>query len=479
MNVGSQRGCNRAICDDLRGKDMATKDKIKFFCSECGFESAKWFGNCPSCRKFNTCVEAPEDKRVGSAGAVHRRSAAPLQSPKPFSAIAPEKQERIKTGICELDRVLGGGIVKGSLVLVGGDPGIGKSTLLLQMCRELRDHSILYISGEESAEQTKLRADRLGTFSDSVLFLAETNLNDIENILLDTKPEIVIIDSIQTMYRDEVESAPGSVGQVREATAALLRIAKDNGITIFIIGHVTKEGTVAGPRMLEHMVDTVLYFEGDNSAVYRILRAVKNRFGSTNEIGVFEMTGGGLKEVTNPSQYMLEGRPTDEPGSVVTCVMEGTRPILVEVQALVCQTNYQMARRTAAGTDYNRVSLLMAVMEKRLGISLAGCDAYVNVAGGMKINEPGLDLAIILALLSSFRNKPVGEDTIVFGEVGLTGEVRSVSMIQQRIREAVKMGYKTCIIPKGTSRRMKEELSLPTDVKLVEVGNIRELAGRQ
>ncbi len=454
---------------------MATKDKIKFFCTECGFESAKWFGNCPSCRKFNTCAEAPEDKRTGSKGSAQRRSSAPLQTPKPFSAINPEKQERTKTGINELDRVLGGGIVKGSLVLVGGDPGIGKSTLLLQMCRDLKGHSVLYISGEESAEQTKLRADRLGRFDESVLFLAETNLNDIEDILLDTKPEIVIIDSIQTMYRDEVESAPGSVSQVREATASLLRVAKDNGITIFIIGHVTKEGTVAGPRMLEHMVDTVLYFEGDNSAVYRILRAVKNRFGSTNEIGVFEMTGGGLKEVTNPSQYMLEGRPTDEPGSVVTCVMEGTRPILVEVQALVCQTNYQMARRTAAGTDYNRVSLLMAVMEKRLGISLAGCDAYVNVAGGMKINEPGLDLAIIMALYSSFRNKPVGDTTVVFGEVGLTGEVRSVSMIQQRIREAVKMGYKTCIIPKGASKRMKDELSLPEDVKLVEVGNIKDI----
>ena len=451
------------------------KEKTLFFCSECGYESPKWFGNCPSCRKFNTCQEAPVTKRTGSSVASVRRAAGELRTPKPFSQIMSEKQDRIETGIKEFDRVLGGGIVRGSLVLVGGDPGIGKSTMLLQVCRELKGHSVLYISGEESAEQTKLRADRIGEFSDDVLFLAETNLDAIEELLATSKPEVVVIDSIQTIYSDRVESAPGSVSQVREATASLLRIAKDNCITIFIIGHVTKEGTVAGPRMLEHMVDTVLYFEGDNSAVYRVLRAVKNRFGSTNEIGVFEMAGNGLKEVTNPSQYMLEGKPVDEPGSVVSCVMEGTRPMLIEVQALVCRTNYQMARRTAAGVDYNRVNLLMAVMEKRLGISLADCDAYVNVAGGMKINEPGLDLAIVMALLSSYRNKPVGDSTIAFGEIGLTGEVRSVSMLTQRIKEAAKLGYEKCIVPAGVGEHIKNDPTFPKNIKVVEIKNIKEL----
>ena len=451
------------------------KGKNALFCSECGYESPKWFGNCPSCRKFNTCQEAPVTKRTGSSGASVRRASGELRTPKPFSQIMSEKQDRIETGIKEFDRVLGGGIVRGSLVLVGGDPGIGKSTMLLQVCRELKGHSVLYISGEESAEQTKLRADRIGEFSDEVLFLAETNLDAIEELLATSKPEVVVIDSIQTIYSDRVESAPGSVSQVREATASLLRIAKDNCITIFIIGHVTKEGTVAGPRMLEHMVDTVLYFEGDNSAVYRVLRAVKNRFGSTNEIGVFEMAGNGLKEVTNPSQYMLEGKPVDEPGSVVSCVMEGTRPMLIEVQALVCRTNYQMARRTAAGVDYNRVNLLMAVMEKRLGISLADCDAYVNVAGGMKISEPGLDLAIVLALLSSYKNKPVGDNTIAFGEIGLTGEVRSVSMLTQRIKEAAKLGYEKCIVPAGVGEHIKNDPTFPKNIKVVEIKNIKEL----
>ncbi len=455
---------------------MAAKTKQVFFCTGCGYESAKWFGKCPGCNEFGTCTDAPVEKKKDRPGAI-KKQPGEHRTPKPFSQISEEKQERIKTGINEFDRVLGGGIVRGSLVLVGGDPGIGKSTMLLQMCRELSGHKVLYISGEESAEQTKMRADRLGTFSDDVLFLAETDLDTIEEAINDVTPEIVVIDSIQTMYRESVETAPGSVGQVREATASFLRIAKDRGITIFIIGHVTKEGTVAGPRMLEHMVDTVLYFEGDNSAVYRVLRAVKNRFGSTNEIGVFEMAGTGLKEVKNPSQYMLEGKPVDEPGSVVSCVMEGTRPMLLEVQALVSRTNYQMARRTAAGVDYNRVNLLMAVMEKRLGLSLAECDAYVNVAGGMKINEPGLDLAIVLALLSSYKNRPVGDHTIAFGEIGLTGEVRSVSMLPQRIREAAKLGYDTCIVPYGALKHMKNEPSLPKDIEIKEIKNIRDLPG--
>lgn len=454
---------------------MATKTKNVFYCTECGNEFSKWFGKCPSCGTFNTCVEAPEEKqKSGSTAGTPLRRNPGERIPKPFSQIAPEKQERIKTGIKEFDRVLGGGIVRGSLVLVGGDPGIGKSTILLQMCRELKNHSILYISGEESAEQTKLRADRIGEFSDNVLFLAETCLNDIEELLIQTKTEIVVIDSIQTMYREQLDSAPGSIGQVREATSVLLRIAKDNNITIFIVGHVTKEGAVAGPKMLEHMVDTVLYFEGDNSAAYRVLRAVKNRFGSTNEIGVFEMQGSGLKEVSNPSQYMLEGRPSDEPGSVVTCVMEGTRPILVEVQALVSRTNYQMPRRTAAGVDYNRVNLLIAVMEKRLGISFAECDAYVNVIGGMKLNEPGLDLAIVMALLSSYKNKPVGDLTIAFGEIGLTGEIRSVSMLPQRVKEAAKLGYKKCIIPYGATRFTKD-IALPDTMEIIEVRNLRDI----
>ncbi len=456
------------------GGYMAVKAKTLFYCSECGNESAKWFGKCTACGQFNTCVEAPEEKRIGTPGVVSKRSSSE-NKPKPFSQISPEKQERVKTGIKEFDRVLGGGIVRGSLVLVGGDPGIGKSTLLLQMCRALKEHSVLYISGEESAEQTKLRADRIGDFSDNVLFLAETCLNDIEELLVQTKPEVVVIDSIQTMYREQLDSAPGSVGQVREATSVLLRLAKDNDITIFIVGHVTKEGAVAGPKMLEHMVDTVLYFEGDNSAVYRILRAVKNRFGSTNEIGVFEMQGSGLKEISNPSQFMLDGRPSDEPGSVVTCVMEGTRPILVEVQALVSRTSYQMPRRTAAGVDYNRVNLLIAVMEKRLGVSFAECDAYVNVVGGMKVTEPGLDLAIVMALMSSYSNKPAGDLTIAFGEIGLTGEIRSVSMLSQRVKEAAKLGYRKCILPAGAKKHI-EELKLPDGMEIIEVRNLRDLS---
>ncbi len=446
------------------------KAKTVFFCKECGYESAKWVGQCPGCRAWNSFTEEPVVQVKKSSTTVVATEVKPLS----LNKVSSDKEERTLIGIGEFDRVLGGGIVKGSLVLVGGDPGIGKSTLLLQMCREISaKHKVLYISGEESAQQIKMRADRLGDFSGDVLLLSETNLDLIENSLEKEKPEIVIIDSIQTMYREEVGAAPGSVSQVREATASLMRLAKGKEISIFIVGHVTKEGTVAGPRMLEHMVDTVLYFEGDNSAAYRILRAVKNRFGSTNEIGVFEMSSIGLKEVKNPSEYMLEGRPEEEPGSVITTVMEGTRPILVEVQALVCQTNFNMPRRTAAGVDYNRVNLLMAVMEKRLGISLAGCDAYVNVAGGMRISETGIDLAIVLALLSSYKNRALDSKTIAFGEVGLIGEVRSVSMLSQRIKEAEKLGYEVCIVPRAKSARMEEKYR---KIKLIEIGNIRELA---
>ena len=353
------------------------------------------------------------------------------------------------TTIAELGRVLGGGIVKGSLVLVGGDPGIGKSTLLLQVCRRLSaaGRKLLYISGEESLKQIKLRANRMGDFSDNLFLLCETSLDIIRGIIEQQKPDMVVIDSIQTMYHEEVGSAPGSVSQVRESTNIFMQLAKGLNIAIFIVGHVTKEGTVAGPRVLEHMVDTVLYFEGDRHASYRILRGVKNRFGSTNEIGVFEMRKEGLVEVKNPSEFMLSGKPEHASGSVVACAMEGTRPMLMEIQALVCKTNFGMPRRTAAGLDYNRVNLLMAVLEKRLGLPLSNYDAYVNIAGGIRLNEPAADLGIVLAIASSYKNRPIAEDVIVFGEVGLSGEVRAVTMPEQRVAEAKKLGFKTCVIP--------------------------------
>ncbi|HIU66225.1 MAG TPA: DNA repair protein RadA, partial [Candidatus Caccomorpha excrementavium] len=383
------------------------KSRTLYYCRECGYESLKWMGQCPGCKEWNTFSEEPVVKKTASSG--RNKAAAHIQEPKSLSEVKTDEDERMPTGIREFDRVLGGGMVVGSLVLVGGDPGIGKSTLLLQMCREMsaKQHKILYVSGEESLRQIKMRAERLGVFSDSLRLLSETNLESIENAIEAMKPGIVVIDSIQTMYREDIAASPGSVSQVRETTGTLLRIAKGMGITVFIVGHVTKEGVVAGPRVLEHMVDTVLYFEGENNAAYRILRSVKNRFGSTNEIGVFEMRGDGLREVPNPSEFMLQGKPEGEPGSVVAASLEGTRPILIEVQALICQTNFNMPRRTAAGTDYNRVNLLMAVLEKRAGIMLAGCDAYINVAGGMRVNEPALDLGIVLAILSSYRNRPV------------------------------------------------------------------------
>ena len=366
-----------------------------------------------------------------------------------LSSVSTTEDERIKTGIGELDRVLGGGIVPGSLVLVGGDPGIGKSTLLLQVCQRLAENKkkVLYISGEESLKQIKLRANRMGDFSENLYLLCETNLDLIRTVIEREKPETVIIDSIQTMYNEAVSSAPGSVSQVRESTNILMQLAKGMNISIFIVGHVTKEGTVAGPRVLEHMVDTVLYFEGDRHASYRILRGVKNRFGSTNEIGVFEMQRSGLAEVENPSEFMLNGKPEHASGSVVACAMEGTRPMLMEIQALVCKTNFGMPRRTAAGFDYNRVNLLMAVLEKRIGLPLSGYDAYVNIAGGIKMNEPAADLGIVMAIASSYKNQPIAEDTIVFGEVGLSGEVRAVTMPEQRIAEAKKLGFKTCLLP--------------------------------
>lgn len=377
---------------------------------------------------------------------------AEAKEPVSLKHIDSDSQDRISTGMAELDQVLGGGIVPGSLVLVGGDPGIGKSTLLLQVCRNLADRleQVLYISGEESLQQIKLRAVRIGEFSDSLKLLCETNLSDIEAVVLKNRPQVVIIDSIQTMFQEEISSAPGSVSQVREATGVLMRLAKEQNIAIFIVGHVTKEGTVAGPRVLEHMVDTVLYFEGDRHASYRILRGVKNRFGSTNEIGVFEMTDIGLREVSNPSEYMLSGKPEGASGSVVVCMMEGTRPMLLEVQALVCRTNFGLPRRTAAGMDYNRLNLLMAVLEKRLNLPLSSYDAYVNIAGGVRLSEPALDLGLVLAIISSYRDVPIPDKTLVFGEVGLSGEVRAVGMSQQRVQEAKRLGFDRIILPKSS-----------------------------
>lgn len=443
------------------------KVKTVFFCKECGYESAKWQGQCPGCKQWDTFVEEPVERKVRSSSAKKA-----TREPELLSKVTAEKETRQESGIGELDRVLGGGIVPGSLVLVGGDPGIGKSTLLLQMCREVsnKGKKVLYISGEESLNQIKMRAERLGVFHGELLLLCETDLDLIEEAISRLKPDIVIIDSIQTMYREDISASPGSVSQVREATGTLLRIAKGSMITIFIIGHVTKEGMVAGPRVLEHMVDTVLYFEGDNYGSYRILRAVKNRFGSTNEIGVFEMQSTGLTEVKNPSEFMLKGRPEGEPGSVVAVSMEGTRPILVEVQALICKTFFNMPRRTAAGTDYNRVNLLMAVLEKRLGIQMSDCDAYINVAGGMRITEPALDLAIVSAILSSHKNFAIDNKTVLFGEVGLTGEIRAVNLSEQRVLEASKMGFEVCILPQAN----KEHINVQ-GIRLVGVKNIQEV----
>ena len=394
--------------------------------------------------------------------------------PVSLSSVKEAEEARFSTGFGELDRVLGGGAVAGSLVLVGGDPGIGKSTILLQTCCNMARGglSVLYISGEESLRQIKLRASRVGGAPETLRFLCETNLETITDIIVHEKPQVVVIDSIQTMYSEEVASAPGSVSQVRETTAVLLRLAKETGITFFIVGHVTKEGTVAGPRVLEHMVDTVLYFEGDRYASYRILRGVKNRFGSTNEIGVFEMRREGLQEVLNPSEYMLSGRPLGASGSVVTCSMEGTRPMLTEVQALVVRTNFGYPRRQSTGTDSNRVSVLMAVLEKRMGIPLSEYDAYINLAGGIRQTEPALDLGIILAILSSFHNRAVPDDLIVFGEVGLSGEVRAVSMAENRVQEAAKLGFHTCILPASSTRGMK----VPEGMKLVPIRGIGQLA---
>ena len=444
------------------------KAKQMYFCQECGYESVKWQGQCPGCKNWNTFVE---EKLVVGAGKHSGKTEA--AAPTSILNVSADEDTRIGTGMKELDRVVGGGIVKGSLILVGGDPGIGKSTILLQVCRNLSEatHKVFYVSGEESLQQIKLRADRLGGFTRDMLILSETNLDAIEGAITKVMPEVVVIDSIQTMYIEDIGSGAGSVSQVREVTGRLMRIAKQLGVAIFIVGHVTKEGNVAGPRTLEHMVDTVLYFEGEKNALFRVLRGVKNRFGSTNEIGVFEMKDTGLYEVDNPSQVMLNGRPLEASGSVVVCAMEGTRPILIEIQALVCQTNFNLPRRTSVGIDYNRVNLLMAVLEKREGMMMAGSDAYVNLAGGMKVGEPALDLGIVAALISSFKNVAIDAHTVIFGEVGLAGEIRGVTMAEQRVREAAKMGFEICILPKSNADVLKK---IP-GMKMIGVSRLSEV----
>lgn len=449
------------------------KNTTVFFCQECGYESAKWMGQCPGCKAWNSFVEekisSGTKKMAGNtkSGRMGERT-----EPARLSQVSMDRDERISTGIEELDRVLGGGIVPGSLTLVGGDPGIGKSTLLLQVCQKLEKsgHQVLYISGEESLKQIKIRADRIGGFGEQLLLLCETNLDMIKEAIQHIRPQAVIIDSIQTMYSEEISAAPGSVSQVREATAVFLQIAKGLNVSVFIVGHVTKEGTVAGPRVLEHMVDTVLYFEGDRHASYRILRGVKNRFGSTNEIGVFEMREEGLMEVKNPSEFMLDGRPENASGSVVACSMEGTRPILIEIQALVCGSNFGIPRRQAMGTDFNRVNLLMAVLEKRVGLPLSGCDAYVNLAGGIKITEPAIDLGIVMAIVSSYKNRVVDERMMIFGEVGLSGEVRAVSMAQQRLQEAGKLGFTVCMMPEVCTKGLKSV----DGIKVIGVKSVKD-----
>ncbi|MBE0313609.1 MULTISPECIES: DNA repair protein RadA [Bacillaceae] len=449
------------------------KRKTKFLCQECGYESAKWMGKCPGCGNWNTMVEEVEKAPAQRKGAfAHSQGVTIAAKPIPVTSIETVNEPRIKTDLEELNRVLGGGVVPGSLVLIGGDPGIGKSTLLLQVSAQLalKKQSVLYVSGEESQKQTKLRADRLGVMSDDLLVYSETNLEEISRTIENSKVDFVVIDSIQTIFHPEVTSAPGSVSQVRECTAELMRIGKTKGIAIFIVGHVTKEGSIAGPRLLEHMVDTVLYFEGERHHTYRILRAVKNRFGSTNEMGIFEMKEFGLEEVENPSEIFLEERSQGAAGSTVVASMEGTRPVLVEIQALISPTSFGNPRRMATGIDHNRVPLLMAVLEKRVGMLLQNQDAYLKVAGGVKLDEPAIDLAIAVSIASSFRDKTTRATDCIIGEVGLTGEVRRVSRIEQRVQEAAKLGFERVILPANNL----SGLSAPKGIELIGVSSVGE-----
>ncbi|WP_089971372.1 DNA repair protein RadA [Lihuaxuella thermophila] len=428
-----------------------TKKKNRFVCQECGYESPKWMGRCPSCGNWNSMIEEREPVRIpGTAVKLNQKR----EKAVPITRVEKLDQPRSDTGMRELNRVLGGGLVPGSFILVGGDPGIGKSTLLLQATHQLakRGMPVLYVSGEESAEQIRLRAERLGALDDRVMVASETDLTAIESLLEETRPKLVVIDSIQTMFHPEVTSAPGSVSQVRECTGQLMRWAKEKGIAIIIVGHVTKAGAIAGPRMLEHMVDSVLYFEGERHHTYRVLRAVKNRFGSTNEIGVFEMKETGLSEVGNPSEMFLSGRPVGVPGTAVTASMEGTRPVLVELQALVTPTSFATPKRMATGVDPHRVTMIMAVLEKRLGFFLQNQDAYLNVVGGVRLDEPAVDLSIAVSLASSFRDRATSPHDLFIGEVGLTGEVRAVSRIEQRVAEAFNMGFRRVIFPEKNRR---------------------------
>lgn len=450
------------------------KIKTKYVCQECGYETVKWLGRCPSCNNFSTFSEEIVEK---SAGRVAKISSNGINNKAlPLDKIVSINETRIKTNINELDRVLGGGVVQGSLMLVGGDPGIGKSTLLLQICQSIGENNkkILYVSGEESAQQIKLRASRLNIDTSNLLLLAETNFNIIDAVISEVKPDLVIIDSIQTIFIDELSSAPGSVTQVRECTSKIMKIGKGQNISIFIVGHVTKDGAIAGPRILEHMVDTVLYFEGERLASYRILRAVKNRFGSTNEIGVFEMRQEGLVEITNPSEYMLSGRPLDASGSLVTCSIEGTRPILAEVQSLVSYTTFNIPRRMSTGTDLNRVILIVAVIEKKLGLQLGSYDVYVNLAGGIKISEPALDLSVACSIVSSYKNKIINSKTIVFGEIGLSGEIRAVSFCEKRVIEALKLGFEKVFLPRENLKEVKNIKG----IEIIGISNILDITSK-
>ena len=442
------------------------KQKTVFCCTECGNETLKWSGRCPVCGAWDSFKEVRLEKSGGKTAAV--RSA---KVPKLISELDNEEELRFSTGIGELDRVLGGGAVKGSIVLVGGAPGIGKSTLLLQLCGLVDEgQKILYVSGEESERQIKMRAQRLGVDGGKIYVLAETGLNEVLSAAERLEPDLVIIDSIQTMFDADVSSAPGSISQVRECTMAIMRQTKDRGYTTFVVGHINKEGSIAGPKVLEHMVDCVLYFEGERSTSFRILRAGKNRFGSTNEIGVFEMADNGLKELQNPSEILLSGRPDAAPGTCVTCVIEGSRPILAEIQALVAPSAYNSGRRSSNGIDYNRATLLLAVLEKRGGMALSGCDAYINVIGGLELDEPSADLATVLAIASSFRDKPLGADLAAVGEVGLSGEVRSINSVNMRLTEISRLGFKRCVIP----AHIKDDIKAPQGLELIAVKDIRE-----
>ena len=449
------------------------KAKTLFYCTDCGNELPKWAGQCPACRAWNTIVEQPVEKPAKRSGPVKGGSVTgvAINRPRPMKEVETTDELRFATGMGELDRVLGGGAVKGSLVLVGGAPGIGKSTLMLQICDNLcRFAKVLYVSGEESERQIKLRAERLRVRGEGLYLLAETNLENLVDAVHQLQPDVLIVDSIQTLYHGDVTSAPGSVSQVKECTLTLMQLAKGENITVFVIGHVNKEGSIAGPKVLEHMVDCVLYFEGERHMAYRILRAAKNRFGATNEIGVFEMEDVGLTEVPNPSEAMLAGRPTDAPGTCVTCVMEGVRPVLAEIQALVVPSSLGNPRRVSNGFDYSRSMLLLAVLEKRGGLMVGGCDAYVNVIGGLYLEEPAADLAAVLSLASSFRDRPVPNDLAAIGEVGLTGELRAASALGQRLAEVKRLGFTKCMVPKRTQGK----LAVPDGLELIRVANIRE-----